>query len=44
MFCAGHRRNDVLAFIRAGLTDFSVSRARERRAAGGFLYRTTRAR
>jgi methionyl-tRNA synthetase len=25
-----HRRNEVLAFIRSGLTDFSVSRARER--------------
>jgi methionyl-tRNA synthetase len=25
-----HRRNEVLAFIRNGLTDFSVSRARER--------------
>jgi methionyl-tRNA synthetase len=25
-----HRRNEVLAFIRAGLTDFSVSRAQER--------------
>lgn len=25
-----HRRNEVLAFIRGGLTDFSVSRARER--------------
>jgi methionyl-tRNA synthetase len=26
----GHRRNEVLAFIRSGLTDFSVSRAQER--------------
>jgi methionyl-tRNA synthetase len=25
-----HRRNEVLAFIRSGVTDFSVSRARER--------------
>jgi methionyl-tRNA synthetase len=25
-----HRRNEVLAFVREGLTDFSVSRARER--------------
>jgi methionyl-tRNA synthetase len=25
-----HRRNEVLAFVRGGLTDFSVSRARER--------------
>jgi methionyl-tRNA synthetase len=26
----GHRRNEVLAFVRSGLADFSVSRARER--------------
>jgi methionyl-tRNA synthetase len=26
----GHRRNEVLSFIRGGLTDFSVSRSRER--------------
>jgi methionyl-tRNA synthetase len=40
-----HRRNEVLAFVRSGLDDFSVSRARENEPeAGGSRCRETRRR
>jgi methionyl-tRNA synthetase len=39
----GHRRNEVLSFIRGGLNDFSVSRSWARARGWAFLCPTTRA-